>query len=146
MKKTLMKSLLFLLPVLAVGLATTGDSVVLFDPATGVTEYYSYFDLLPNENAQMVTPLAALLTVLTGILAAVYLGKKSPKCLKGVRNVAMVAAIVAVAPVLLPGDVKIVPNVGLPILMLMEYAVAYYQQKQTEDVKKQEKLSARRKK
>ena len=143
-KKTIVKSLLILLPVLAVGLATTGDSVMVFDPATGAMEYFSYFSLLPYGAFQLVTPLAALLAALSGVLAAVYLGMKSKKCLKGVQIVSMAAAIVAVVPILLPGDVKIVPNVGLPIFMLVQYGVAYYQQKQTEEVKHQEKLPARR--
>lgn len=144
-KQALMKSLLILLPILAVGLATTADSVMVFDPASGITEYYSYFELLPHGVFQLITPLAAVLCLVAGILAAVYLGKKSQKCLKGVMLLSMAAAIVAALPILLSSDVKIVPNVGLPIFMLLEYAAAYYQQKQTEENKPQEKLSARRK-
>lgn len=143
-KQTLLKSVLILLPVLAVGLATTTDSVMVFDPAAGTTEYFSYFDLLPYGAFQLITPLAAVLSALSGILAAVYLGKKREKSLKGVMILSMAAAIVAVVPILLSGDVKIVPNVGLPIFMLLEYAFAYYQHKQGHEEKPQEKLSARR--
>lgn len=143
-KQIIMKSILILLPILAVGLATTADSVTVFDSATGKLEYFSYFDLLPYGALQLITPLAAGLSILTGILAAVYLGKKSQKCLKGVMILSMAAAIVAVVPILLPSDVKIVPNVGLPIFMLLEYAAAYYQQKQTEETKHQETLALRR--
>ena len=144
-KQMLLKSVLILLPVLAVGLATTADSVMVFDSVAGTTEYYSYFDLLPHGAFRLVTPLAAVLCLAAGILAAVYLGKKSQKCLKGLGIVSMAAAIVAVVPILLSGDVKIVPNVGLPIFMLAEYAFAYYHQKKGDSEKSQEKLSPRRK-
>ena len=143
-KQAILKSLLILLPVLAVGLATTADSVTVFDSATGTLAYFSYFDLLPYGALQLITPLAAGLSILTGILAAVYLGKKSQKCLKGVMILSMAAAIVAVVPILLPSDVKIVPNVGLPVFMLLEYAFAYYQYKQLHGEKPQERLDARR--
>lgn len=145
-KKTLMKSLLLLLPVLAVGLATTADSVMVFDSVAGTIEYFSYFSLLPYDAFQSVTPLAGMLAALSGVLAAVYLGRKKEKMLKGIMIVSMAAAIVAVVPILLSGDVKIVPNVGLPVLMLLEYLAAFNQTKQTEEVKYQEKLSTRRKK
>lgn len=144
-KQTILKSILLLLPILAVGLATTTDSVMVFDSVSGTMEYYSYFDPLPYGALQMITPLAAVLSGISGILAAVYLGKKSQKCLKGVSIVSMAAAIVAVVPILLSGDVKIVPNVGLPIFMLAEYCFAYYHQKKNEPKENQEKLSARRK-
>ena len=62
-KRAILKSLLILLPILAVGLATTGDSVLVFDAQSGVTEYYSYFDLIPDTGLQMLPPLAAMLRV-----------------------------------------------------------------------------------
>ena len=68
-KKALVKSLLILLPVLAVGLATTMDSVIVFDAAAGITSYYSYFDLIPVTSLQNLPPLAGLLCAVCGICA-----------------------------------------------------------------------------
>ena len=49
-KKVLLQSLLIVLPILAVGLATTTNSVTVFNTLTGETQYYSYFDVLPVTN------------------------------------------------------------------------------------------------
>lgn len=125
-KQTLLKALLILLPILAVGLATTMDSVTVFDSVAGTTEYYSYFDLIPVESLQMLPPFAATMSLVSGILAAVYLAKKSQKCLKGAGYVAFAAAVAACIPVMIRGEVLVVPNVGLPIFMIAQYGVAYF--------------------
>ena len=70
------------MPILTVGLATTMDSVMVFDSAAGTTEYYSYFDLIPNNNYAMLMPLAAILSLVCGILAAVLIVKKNHGVLK----------------------------------------------------------------
>ena len=72
-KKTLMKVFLALLPAMAVLLATTKDSVKVFDTTAGTVENYSYFDLLPVENMQMLLPLAALLAVAAFVLAVFHI-------------------------------------------------------------------------
>ena len=145
-KETLMKILLILLPVLAVGLATTMNSVTVFDPQTGVTSYYSYFDLIPVKNQQIVPALAAVLALGSGILAAVYLGKKKVGCLKASGYIAFASAIVACIPILIRGEEVVVPNVGLPIFMLVQLLVARYAEKMPEEKaeKKAPRLSARR--
>ena len=125
-KQAMIKSLLILLPVLAVGLATTGDSVMVFDSIAGTTEYYSYFEVLPVSQYQMLPPLAGTLSVVVGILAAVYLVNKKAGVLKASYVLSLIAAGVAVLPIVQTGDVRVIPNVGLPILMLAHYALAYY--------------------
>ena len=132
-KQALLKAFLLLLPILAVGLATTVDSVTVFDSVTGETQYYSYFDLLPVENQQIVTPLAAILSLVSGLLAAVYLAAKKPWSLKGTGYTAFAAAIMAVIPILIRGDMLVIPNVGLPIFMLAEYVVSYVIAKQPQE-------------
>lgn len=125
-KQTLIKSLVILIPILAVGLATTVNSVTVFDTVNGTTEYYSYFELIPVANLQMLTPLAAFLSLISGILAAIFLGKKSVGCLKASGYVALGAAIAVCIPVMIRGDVIVVPNVAFPVFMLVQYLVARY--------------------
>ena len=125
-KQTLIRSLLILLPVLAVGLATTTDSVTVFATVTGTTEYYSYFDPASAANLQMLLPLAATMCLVSGILAAVYLGKKSMRCLKISGYVAFAAAAVASIPIMVRGEVLVIPNMGVPVFMLLHYVVAYF--------------------
>ena len=134
-KQTLIRSLLILLPVLAVGLATTTDSVTVFDTVTGTTEYYSYFDPASAANLQMLLPLAATMCLVSGILAAVYLGKKSMRCLKISGYVAFAAAAVASIPIMLRGEVLVIPNMGVPVFMLLHYGVAYFVAKMPQETK-----------
>ena len=132
-KQTLLKACLILLPILAVGLATTTDSVTVFDTITGETAYYSYFDILPVENMQMLPPLAAILSLVSGILAAVWLGKKKLWSLKGAGYTAFAAAVLAAIPIAIRGETLVVPNVGLPLFMLIQYLVCYMTAKQPEE-------------
>jgi len=128
-KQTIVKILLILLPVLAVGLATTVDSVTVFDTVTATTEYYSYFDAIPMGSFQMLLPLAASLCVVSGVLAALWLGKKKPGCLKASGILAFAAAAAASIPIAIRGDVLVIPNVGLPIFMLIHFGIARYAEK-----------------
>ena len=131
-KQAVLKSFLILLPVLAVGLATAGDSVIVFDPATGETSYYAYFDLAPVAELQMLPPLAAMLSAVSGMLAAIWLVKKKEWCLKGMVGVSFVSACAAGFPVIQQGAVRMVPNVGLPIFMFVHCLLAYHYLKNPE--------------
>ena len=141
-KQAIMKSFLILLPVLAVGLATTGDSVMVFDSLAGTTAYYSYFEVLPVEQYQLLTPLAASLSVVVLILAIAALAVKKQSLLKASYIVALAAAAVAAIPIVQTGDVRVLPNVGLPILMIAHYVLAYYVSK-GDGVFREEKKQAR---
>ena len=120
-KKVFVQSLLILLPVLSVGLATTQDSVTVFDTVSGLTQYYSYFDLVPVSNLQMLPPLAALCSAVSGILAAVYLVKKNPGFLKTSGYAAIASASVASILTVMREAVLVIPNVGLPIFMVIHF-------------------------
>lgn len=128
-KKAILKSLLILLPVLAVGLATAMDSVVVFDSQTGVTQYFSYFATEPVAQVQMLLPLAAMLCLVSGVCGAVYLVKKKEWSLKAIVWTSLIAACAASVPTVTQGDVKVVANVGFPIFMVIDWLVASYIQK-----------------
>ena len=133
MKKTMiLKILLVLLPIMAVGLATTVNSVMVFEPVSGQTSYYSYFDVLPVKNLEMITPLAALAAALSGILAAAYMASKRSYFLKGAGYTALASSCLAAIPLMVREDIVVVPNVGLPIFMVVTYIVAYMLQKSTQ--------------
>lgn len=125
-KQILIKSMFLLLPVLAVGLATTRDSVMVFDPASGSTEYFSYFDQLPVAQFQMLLPLVGMLCAVVGILAVIYLVSKKKRFLRASCFVALAASAMAVLPMVIAADVKVVPNVGVPVLMFVHYVMAYH--------------------
>lgn len=125
-KQSILKTLLILFPVLAVGLATTVDSVTVFDTQSGVTEYGSYFTLLPVGGMQMLPPLAGLLCVCSAFCAIAAIVLKKQGLYKSVKWIAFCACLAAVLPVIMRGDVIMVPNVGVPIFMAGEWAVGYF--------------------
>ena len=145
MKKTIfMKVLLIAFPVLAVGLATTVNSVTVFDTVTSQTQYFSYFNELPVENLKMVLPLTGMLALISGVLAVVYLAKKNLNMLKAAGYAALASSCLAAVPMMVRGDVLVIPNVGLPIFMVLEYLVAYLLEK--DEKAREEKLPKARKK
>ena len=125
-KKVILKALLLVFPILAVGLATTVNSVTVFNTVTGETQYFSYFDVLPIANLQMITPLAALLAALSGILAAAHMATKRQSLLKAVAYAALASAAVAAIPMVLREEILVIPNVGLPIFMMIQYCIGYF--------------------
>ena len=147
-KRVVLQSLVLVFPILAVGLATTADSVMLFDTLSKQTQYFSYFDILPVENLAMVTPVAGLLAAASGIAAAVYLAKKQDGALKAAGYLALGSACLAAIPNVLRNQVLVIPNVGFPLLMLAEYVVSYYmgkmKQQDQKETKKQNRLPQRR--
>ncbi len=132
MNKTILQKLfLILLPVCAVGLATTKNSVTVFDPAAQVTVYGSYFDLIPETgNYQMLPPIAGMLAIAGVILGIAYMVMAKPGLLKGIFWVALLSAAAAALPIALRGEVTVVPNVVLPLLMCGQAGLAFVMGKQ----------------
>ena len=125
MKKKLFQNIfLIMLPFLAAGLAAMKDSVTVAYTQTGVTEFYSYFDLIPVAQMQLLLPLAALLCLLTGVLAVIGVAAKKPGCLKAIKVITFAATTAAVAPILTRGEVLVVPHVALPLIMTAEFLFA----------------------
>ncbi len=143
MKKTvLLKIFLILLPGLAVLLATTEDSVTVFDSVAQTTEYYSYFDLVPVTVVQLCTPLAALLAVAATILAVLFVVLGKMWCIKGMFWTAFLSAVVSSLPLLMRTEVIVVPTVFFTILMGVACLFAYSVQKKPGKLVK-EKTGAR---
>lgn len=134
MNKSMMQKLfLILLPVCAVGLATTGNSVTVYTPAAQTTVYGSYFDLIEEAGSyQILPPLAGVLAVAGAVLGILYMVKAKQGLLKGIFWVAIASAVAAALPIALRGDVTVVPNVGLPLLMCGQAALAYVMSKKPE--------------
>ena len=122
-KQYILKAILILLPVLAVGLAMKGDSVMLIDSVTGVTQTYSYFDLVPGAAFPVAAPLAGLTAIVSGGCAMIYLFARRRSVLEVIRWTAFAGACVAVVPIVARGEVVMVPSVAVPILLLAEFVL-----------------------
>ena len=123
-KSVLMKVFLILLPAMAVLLATTGDSVTVFDPQNGTVQAYSYFSPIPVGKLTMCTPLAAILAVASTILGVVFVAWRKTWSIIAICWIAPVSATAAVSPILLRGEIVVVPNALFPILMMVQWWLA----------------------
>lgn len=122
--------LLILLPVMAVALASTVDSVTVYDAVAGKTETYSYFSLVPNATMQILSPVAALLCVAAAVLAVISVAGKKVGCARWLKWISFAAAVAAVAPILLRNEqLIVVPNPLLPLLMMVEYVLGHMKAK-----------------
>lgn len=124
-KETMLKIALILLPVLAIGLATTVDSVTVFDTRTGAASYGSYFSLLPVGEKQMFAPLAGLLCMLVLVLAFICVVFRKTNLTAAVKWLAFGAMFFAACPIILRGEVLVVPHVGVPVFMGLEWVAAH---------------------
>lgn len=128
--KKLWNAFLILAPIFAVGIAMMNTSVMVFTVGGGSLEAYSYFDLIPQVSVQILPPLAGTLCCIAEGLAVGYAVSRKESWLKSLLWVAGLAVLAATVPTVLSGDPKVVPNVGLPILMALEGAAAFFLKKQ----------------
>ena len=143
MKKSVLRNVfLILLPAMSVLLAATVDSVTVADTVSGEMNAYSYFSLVPVENLQMCTPLAGILAVASTILAIgiVVAGKRW--CVTGLFWTAFASTVFATIPIIVRGEVLVIPNVGVPLMMFIDCIIAYALMKKPEE--KTEKKNAPR--
>ena len=126
MKNKLTKILLVALPLMAVVLATTNNSVKLIDTVTGNTVTGSYFQML-NDSVMAVAPFyAAIGGILSMLLAVIFLATHKKGMLQASRWAAFVGACLAVLPVVQRGEVIILPNVMMPIFLFADFILATF--------------------
>ena len=123
-KQRLLRLLLILLPVVAVAVACMPNSVMIFSPETKETAYCSYLQLLPEGSFQVAGVLATLCASMSAGLAITYAVNKKAKLLTAVRVLSAIAMLVAVVPTLLQTEPKVIPNVAVPSLMLIQWIMA----------------------
>ena len=125
-KQKLKVLFLVLLPIFAVGIACNPGSVLIFEPATEKGTTCSYFALLPEGTFRISTVLAGCLGCLAGGLSITYAVGKKDAVAKGAMYASLASAVLAVVPVLMRGEIMVLPNVGVPILLGIHAAVAYF--------------------
>lgn len=117
---------LIALPVLAFGLATTGDSVRVFNNVTKEMSYGSYFALMDIGSLAILPPVAGICTLVSFVLGVVYLVKKKESCLNYIRLACLIGGVCAGIPVLFRGgELLVLPNVGVPLFALCNLTDAH---------------------
>ena len=129
-KKTLFDCFLAVIPVAAFFLATTGDSVTVYDLTAQEVRSLSYFAPAVGATVSFLTPFAGMLTGVAAVLALVLVIGKKAKLAAWLKWISLAAAVAGVAPLFLQGDVRVVPNFMLPLLMMVEFALCFFSGKQ----------------
>lgn len=129
-KATIIRSMLIVLPVLAVGLATAGDSVRVFDTAAKTYSYGSFFVPVPVETLAVLPPLAGASALVLFFESVYYLVRKKEKALTGCKFACIVGALCAsVPPMIRGGEMLVLPNPLFPILLLVDLLLVIQEQK-----------------
>ncbi len=124
-RQDLPKVFLVLLPLMAVVLATTGDSVTVYDTAAGTVAYSSYFTPVEVGGLTMLPVLAGVLAAVCLVLAILAATGRG-WAYKGILVTAFCAALCATAPIWMQGDILVVPNAMFPLFMMTTVAISAY--------------------
>ena len=120
-KNSLFNWFLALMPMSALCVAATGVSVTVYDIPAQEIRKQSYFATVSGAEYSFLTPLAGLLIIAVAVLALVLVLGKKQGCAVWLKWLSLITACVAVAPILLKGDLLVVPNFVPPLLMMAEY-------------------------
>ncbi len=142
-KQTRWSILLLAMIVAAVAIEIYPGSVIVWDAEQ--VQKYPYLYANPDVTAGICPALAALASYVTFALAIIYLVSKKPGWAKAVGITAFLVALLAVIPILLAGsERRMLPNVGVPILMCGACLIARYLAKQPAAEKTEKVGSGRR--
>ena len=121
-KHMIWKVILLVLPLVVVLIASNPASVMIFD---GETLTYTSWMLATSESAVgLCAPVAALINYALFALAVFYALREKDGCLKAMSILALAAACIAVLPIMVQSEPKIVPNVFGAIALGTEGIVA----------------------
>lgn len=129
-KATIIRSMLIVLPVLAVGLATAGDSVQVFDTVSKTYSCGSFFVPVPVESLAILPPVAGASALVLFFESVYYMVRKKEKALTGCKFACIVGALCAsVPPMIRGGELIVLPNTMFPILLLVDLLLVIQEQK-----------------
>ena len=121
-KQMIWKIILLVLPLVVVMIASNPTSIMVYDGET--LTYTSWLETVPNSNVGWCAPAAVLMNYGLFALAVFYALREKEGCLKAMSLLALAAACLAVMPIMVQSDLKIVPNVFGAIVLGAEGIVA----------------------
>lgn len=129
MKKKIAKILLFMLPFMALLLATTGNSVQMVNMATGEKVTGSYFVMLNDTTAALCPVLAATCSILSLAAALIFVFSRKTGVLSASAWISFAGACLAVIPVVTKGEFLILPHVLFPVLLMVHFVLCAFAKK-----------------
>ena len=137
MKKKITKILLCMLPLMALILATTGDSVHLVNMTTGEKIAGSYFTMLGDSPVAVCPVLAATCSVVSFVAAVIWLYVKKYGVLRVSCWASFAGACLAVFPMEGRGQFMLLPNVLFPILLMFHFILCAFSKKMNLETKEE---------
>ncbi len=118
-KNKLSQYFLVLLPVLAVGLATTANAVSIYFPAEDRYIYGSFFMLMEAAgDYQALPPLAGFCAIACALLSAAWAIRGGKRFLTAARWLDIAAAVCAVLPVAFCREFYIIPTPFFSLILM----------------------------
>ena len=137
-KEKVINALYIGLPAAAIAVASGNKSVRIIDRTAGVETYQSYFDLLPESCFQISTVLAMGLAIFALIFGIVYVVKKDPKWFKSIYLLTFASVFAAEIPTLMQSELLVLPNVLVPVLLIVDCVLAYGKMKKPQKEQKKQ--------
>ena len=123
MKKLKMDFLLLIVPLVTVLVISNPSGVTIFDGEH--TWYLSWMTVVSDSAWGWCAPVAGLCNYVLFGLALLYLVTKKQAWLRAIFGVGFAAVCIAVMPIVVQSEVKIVPNVLGVLLLAAETVMAY---------------------
>ena len=122
-KNKILKLALFVLPLVVVAIAISPGSVHVYEG--DVLRVTNFTEAVYGSNVGWCAPVMLLVTYGIFGLFVFYLILKKKVLVRIIRAVAFLAICLGACPVLVPGEVRVVPNVFAAIVMCAVWGVAH---------------------
>ncbi len=140
-KETLVLMTLILIPLIAVGIAISPDSVMVIQDQTMTTMSFAQ----PYEGADFgwCAPVALILTYVLFAAVVIYAITKKQLLLKIVRGIAFVGMSLVALPIIAKSEILIVPNAFVGLLLAAQWVISHFALRSM-NPKKEEKPKGKR--
>ena len=123
-KQTLILIALILIPLIAVAIAISPGSVMVFQNQTLTT--ISFAEPLEGVDFGWCAPVALILTYVLFAAVVIYALTKKQLVLKIVRGVGFVAMSLVALPIIVRSEVQIVPNAFVGMLLAAHWLISHF--------------------
>ena len=123
-KQTLILIALILIPLIAVAIAISPGSVMVFQNQTLTT--MSFAEPLEGVDFGWCAPVALILTYVLFAAVVIYALTKKQPVLKIVRGVGFVAMSLVALPIIVRSEVLIVPNAFVGMLLAAHWLISHF--------------------
>ena len=142
-KNSVLKILLLILPVIAIGVESLPNSVTVLwreNQDTPISEYCSFFSVLSDGSLPLGMAIAGMLTGVTFGFAVAYFISRKKQWLSWLKWMALAAMAAASISVVAQTDPMVLPNVGVYLLLIAEWVIAFYMGKTAEERLEKQKV------